>query len=800
MGIYLRKNTLNKDNLYLYVNINIHGVKMKAREYLSQSKKKLKRLSDKILYQEITTDSQEPPKFYSYGRKFIGLYVFFLFYSFIILFAINYPRHPFVLFLTMQNPFAFGNAIIGLYLSLSILYSIDQVRNFMFEKNTVIKQIALYGALISGYFFLFSYITFSGANIMSYLLGLSTVWLILLGTRFYMYSRKFATKIEARFITKFTVTRSAVAFTTPYFILAVLVILALFYRSLLVFLSLDFFAIAAPIEAVTVYLLEMRLVMPLIYFSLILTLLFILFEFIFTRRKAETKRAGLYDNFTFSLIVLFIFFFQLLQVSIYLIMREETISAIKTTVGATSATVTYIFIFEFIISMFFLYRIVKKLGLSIGWRLLIFKKDGLILLILGCVFAQTLSRYALQNQIPYQGITEIGLIFMSDKYLVSIIIIIFLGITLLIYYLKPHETSMFIRLQKETVSEKEQDSDIVLKLIRSEYIRRGEAFPIDILERELIKATRLPKQRIYAIINTLAYDNIDINIRNKKDDLGRNRKYIDFVSVTEKFDRKGVAQKKAKKYLSQRLFETMSKRETSLKLGGNLQSNESSNQFLNSLSTDYTKKQVEETKIKEQQEQSAFSFVRKEIPQSLKNNIIQTLKKEYTYRVENADKYQDFHFSISEIASEIQTQTRITVGELYPILEILKESDIEFELLDNPEEPDDKLISFFPIADEDLSYQILNFRPEEYAKIKTRVTKQFLKFFNRKKAKATLTKLRKEIIDGNEANDSWKQILTRLENYFADYSSTHLKLINGEGGEKIFEQFPRKDIDIFDIK
>ncbi|MHA1191928.1 MAG: hypothetical protein ACTSP9_06480 [Promethearchaeota archaeon] len=772
---------------------------MKASDYLSQSKRKLKQVSNKILYQEILIDGQEPPKFYSYEKKFMGLYGIFLFYSFIMLFAINYPNHILVNFFTIGNPFVFGNAIIGLYISLSILFSIDKIRIFIFEKNTIIKQIVLYGGLIIGYFFIFSFISSTGLNFMSLLLGLSTIWLILLSTRFYMYSRKFATKIESRFITKFTITRSSIAFIAPYFILAVLIILALFYRSFLVFLSLDFFAIAAPEEAVTVYLLEMRLIMPLIYFSLILTLLFILFEFVFTRRRAETKRAGLYDNYTFSLIVLFIFFFQLLQVSIYLIMHEETISALKTTVGATSATVTYIFIFEFIISMFFLYRIVKKLGLSIGWRLLLFKKDGLIALVLGCVYAQTLSRYALQVQIPNQGITGIGQIFMADKYLVSIIMIIFLGITLLVYYLKPHETSMFIRLQKETVSEVEQDSDIVLKLIRSEYIRRGEEYPIEILERELIKATKLSKQKVYSIINKLAYDNIDIKIRDKKDKSGIIRKYLDFVSVTEKFDRKGVAQKKAKKYLSERLFETMAKKEKTLKLEGDLQTNENSHQFLNSLSTDYTKKQADEQKIKDNQKDTTISFARKEIPPSLKNNIIRTLKKEYRYRVENTDKYPDFHFCISEMASEIQSETRINVGELYPILETLSASDIEFELFNNPEEPNDKIINFFPIADDDLSYVILNFRPEEYGKIKVRVIKQFQKFFKRKKVKATFGKLKKGIIDRNDVDKSWKQILTRLEKSFTDYSNTHVKLINGEGGEKIFDQFPKNDIDIFDF-
>ena len=101
----------------------------------------------------------------------------------------------------------------------------------------------------------------------------------------------------------------------------------------------------------------MRLIMPLIYFSLILTLLFIIFEFVFTRRRAETKRAGLFDNFTFSLIILFIFFFQVFQLSLFLILNPVTITALKATVDASSSTVWFIFILEFAVSMYFLYRI-----------------------------------------------------------------------------------------------------------------------------------------------------------------------------------------------------------------------------------------------------------------------------------------------------------------------------------------------------------------------------------------------------------------------------------------------------------
>ena len=91
-----------------------------------------------------------------------------------------------------------------------------------------------------------------------------------------------------------------------------------------------------------------------------------------------------------------------------------------------------------------------------NWRILFFKKDGLILLTLACVFAQTFTRFTMASQISNQEINAgVASVLMADKYIISILMIFFLGTTLLIYYIKPHETSMFMRLQKETVSEEE---------------------------------------------------------------------------------------------------------------------------------------------------------------------------------------------------------------------------------------------------------------------------------------------------------------------------------------------------------
>ena len=143
---------------------------------------------------------------------------------------------------------------------------------------------------------------------------------------------------------------------------------------------------------------------------------------------------------------------------------------------------------------------------------------------------------------------------MADKYIVSLIMIIFLGSTLLFYYLKPHETSMFIRLHKETVGQEEKSMDIIYQLIRSEYIRRVKAYPLEILDRELIRATKLPKNKVYSLVENLAKIDMDILLTERKDDNGTIVKMIDFTSVTESYDKKGIAQKKAKKILSERLY------------------------------------------------------------------------------------------------------------------------------------------------------------------------------------------------------------------------------------------------------
>ena len=606
-----------------------------------------------------------------------------------------------------------------------------------------------------------------------------------------MYSRKFSTKIESRFIKKYSVVRYGFALIVPFLILGLLVFASVFYRSLLVFLALDFFGPNSPASAVIVYNTEMRLIMPLIYFSLVVTLLFIIFEFVFSRSRAETRRAGTFDNFTFALIVMFIFGFQLFQITIFIIIRPETVDALKDTVGATSGTVSILFIFEFIMSSYFLYRIVLKLGETLGWRVLFFKKDGLILFCLACVFAQTLTRFSLQTKVPNQEITDIGQWLMADRYIVSVLMIILLGLTLLVYYLKPHETSMFMRLQKETVKEEDKSMDRIYKLIKSEYIRRGESYPVEVLERDLIKSTLLSKGIVHSLIKRLADKDMNITIIEKRDGKGKLTKFIDFVSITEQFEKKSVADKKASEYMSKRFIDTLSqdKRKT-IKLSKDIKkgSDKASDLFITSLTADYRKKQMDlEVRKKQVEKSPSMIFSEGDVGVNVLDQIYKIARKEYVYRIENPEQYPDFHFGISQLANQIQMATKIS--NVYPLFEkLVKRESLHLRLRDDPETKGEKLIEFFPIADDDLCLYISSYREEEYQKIRIEITQMFLDHLKAKKTNTVFADLKRTIEKKNEDQQAWFDLLTMLYNYYPTVAKQLVYIPNRMALIKFFDK------------
>ncbi len=758
--------------------------------------RQLKERIKKILFPDtLLLKNQEPPKSFSFEKKFLGLYIIFLFYSFILLFAINNPDNVIISFFTIGNPFAIANSLIIFYLVLSLLYSNNQIREFIFLKNTVIKQICLYLGIFIPLFLLFARVIGTSLNLTYFLLTFSMIWLFIYSSRFYIYSRRFSTEIEARIIKKYSVFRNLIVTITPFLILAGLVFISWLYRALLVYLSLDFLAPLDPHGAILVYYVEMRIIMPLIYFSLIVTMIFVSLEFVFTRRRAETRRAGIFDNFTFSLIVFFIFFFQLMQLTIYLLLRPETVNSLKNVLGTSGSVASFFFFLEFGVSMFFLYRVIYKTGKTLGWQILFFKQDGLILFMLSTIFAQTTTRYSLSTHIPNQEISGFGLILLADKYIISIIMIIFVGLTLLLYYMKPHETSMFLRMEKELIDEEERTMDIIYKFIRNEYIRRGEPFPLESIELQLMKTTRQSKAVIRSLIKRLAQKDLNIELKRVSEGRGKSILMIDFLSITEQFEKKDIARKKAQKFLSDKLIRSISRpRRAELSLKADLKADKATDQFIASLSTNYKKKLQEEERIEKAKELKfqKITFKEGKIPEPIKQQILDIIKKEYIFRIENPEKYPNYYIPISDIAFQIELQTKITPGDLYPILERISKEDFELELVPNADVKEDKLIKIIPISDDSLALSLESFRPDDYKNLKKKIINVMQVNLKRQKSRDVMACLAKSIGSKTEHQKAWKNILSLLNKEFPKFKKEVTRIPNHALFSRHFENYIKK--------
>ncbi len=766
-----------------FKNYSSRGLKNKAKGMNNKLRITYTDIKNKIINKKVYLKGEEPPKSYAFSKKFIILYSLFGFYSFILLWGINDPNNIFIKYLAFGNPFSFGTALLVLFLILSIILNYDKLRNFLFEGFTFAKQILIFGLIFAGLYLLFNFIS-TNINLISYFLFLSFIWIVLLSSRFYIYSRKFATKIESVFLEKYSKSRYFIVIIVPGIIAIILVLIALLYRTLLVYISLDVFGPTTPHAAVGMYTLEMKWIMPMIYFNLVMVIIFLIVEFISTRRKAETKRVGTFDNFTFSLIVLFIFFFQIFQISVYLMLQPETLEAIKSSLGTNSGALTSVFIFEFFISMLFLYRVIVKLGKSYGWQFLFFKRDGLVLFFLGCVLAQTLARFTLANDIPNQQITIIGEIFLSDKYIISIFMIIFLGITLLVYYIKPHQTSMFMRMQKETINKEEESMQIIYKLLRGEYIRRGDGFPIEIMERELIKSTKLSKAVIYSLIKRLADKDVNMVLSEANDNFGNKVQWIKFVSVTEQFEKKDIADKKVKKYLSEQLVKTTSKTKSEMgKLGKDLKSDKASDQFITSLTNRFDKRQQHKIERKEKLEKlKDFPFKAREINEEMKNIVFEIIKKEYMMRIQDLSRYQNFYIPISEIGEKIRIKTKIPLGFLYVLLENIAKTDMELKLLDNPEDEKNKTIRFVPVYDKHLYNLLKEFRPIECQELRTFFWVDFLISLQKHDPKKSFKNLYKNI----DKKSEWRKRFRFLKYKYEKSLSEKEKIITLDELAEIF--------------
>ncbi len=212
-----------------------------------------------------------------------------------------------------------------------------------------------------------------------------------------------------------------------------------------------------------------------------------------------------------------------------------------------------------------------------------------------------------------------------------------------------------------------------------------------------------------------------------------------------------------------------------------------SNSLISSLSTDYNRKQKDKEKYQKKLKKTQISFTT-DANEEIIDQIMQIIRKEYKYRIENPEKIPDFYLPFSEIANQIERATRINPGELYKILATLSTQDIELELIGNPEEPEDKKIRFIPFSDESMIYSLANFRPNEYIKIKNSISRNFERALKSKKEKRTLFQLKKNIPDQTEMQHSMLELLNNLYKYYPLYTE-HLNRV--PNNQKLIQQLEK---------
>ncbi|MEJ2250975.1 MAG: hypothetical protein P8Y70_18820 [Candidatus Lokiarchaeota archaeon] len=155
------------------------------------------------------------------------------------------------------------------------------------------------------------------------------------------------------------------------------------------------------------------------------------------------------------------------------------------------------------------------------------------------------------------------------------------------------------------------------------------------------------------------------------------------------------------------------------------------------------------------------------MPENLKNQIIDIIKEEYKYRVENVDEYPEITFPISQISAKIQLNTKISVGELYPILENINDPDIY--LAENTDEPEDKKIDVIPFADDELNYLLLNFRPNEYKRVQLLAMKNFQDKLKKRNYRLIISNLGKNMSKENEVQKFWSNLLSYMYDNYKDF-------------------------------
>ncbi len=565
---------------------------MTAKKKPSSSKKhKRQPFRDTLkLYLTGKSNHQKKTTEIFWGKKFVFLIIAFFLYSFVLI--SNWDNYLFGI-ITLNNSYALSVALVFTFFVFSLIFLNTAFKRFIFGKYWFIKQAPLFFGVLYGSFFLWRWLINLGWNLLPSLLILAMIWLIIQGVRVYDTSRRFASRVEARILKRYSSIVNILITLIPFFILIVLTVGVWSYRYGLVWFTLDIinFLGGNPSSAVLMYSVEMNIILPSLYISLIVIFVLFAVELIMTKMRVENRRMGVFDNFAYSLIVFFMFLYLIYQISLYLLLHSNTQIALSSIAGATSST-SYFFIFDFLISIVFLFRGIRVLGRRIGGNILFFNKDSIIMILLGTITAQTASRIPIFSAIPSQTVGSFRNLITLDHLLIPALIILFLGLTILIYYIRPQKTSMFLRTHKGMVDSEEENREIIYNFLKREYIRRGERFPLTDVDEQLMSLTGASKTTIRNIIQR----DLDSQYMELKISTIGARKFIEFISIHESYEKKSYAEDRVKQFMSERLTETLSadKKRKDLGIAKGVSSDvEERTTFLNALDSSYKKKSTE---------------------------------------------------------------------------------------------------------------------------------------------------------------------------------------------------------------
>ncbi len=737
------------------------------------------------------------------GKPMVGLFLFFALYSFIFVYLLNNSEidtlfEIILCYMCFMDPYSFGIALTFTFIDLALLFSNEKIITWFFGKKTAIKQILIIIFLqITNFVIIYYLDNLWGYEYPLLLIG-STVWLIFQSIRLYSGSKQFAVKLEMRWTAKYSPFRSFLARFTPYFILGLLTFISIIFRYFIVIWTLDFIGhpAKAPDIAVSLYKNEMQIIMPMIYVGLLFIFIFILLQSILTFKKGETRKSGAFDSSTFAWITFVMFLYALYNVALYLFLDPNFLLGTSIVLNRTSSSGGGFFFFEFLIAIIFLIWIVGDLSKTFQSGFLILSKDGLVMFLISTIFAQTSARIGMIFTDGSLAHGSFAGFITYDHLILPILIILFLGITIIAYWRKPQEMSMFLHIDQQNVKSEDEKMSTVLKFLKREFIRRGDKYSISQeITLSLEKITNLPYDSILNLIKQLDKKYMDLQLTKKKVKDGSKQFFIHFLPITDQYSREDDL--KAKKYMQDR-FSTLIRKKQRKRMnfgkGSYTSSKNQASYFIQSLSVQYGKKIKDEASfLKSQEEKEQILY--KAITYDEHDLVFNLVRSEYLKRIAEIIDYPDeFRINISDFAGIISNATNIPVKRIPSIISDLVKDDWNLQLISkgkhkNGEE--DRWIEFFPISDFEIYMQLNKYRPETLSKLNIYMWKVFNKGIVFKRYKLQNLPLEEYKDDQQEFKRSYRsKWFAKTMQYFAKYYTKQQTLRNSwRDSKKLQESF-----------